>query len=150
MGLRCREGRLRSTSTTSTRISTVPSLRARCGEETCLASGIAINFAQDAEDETWIPAVAQKGWIIVTRDLAIRRRPAERAAWLAANAVVIMVRGEKLSGADLESILSAAYAGGRLDNFIAKRTRPMIVYLTRSGQLSVQEGGARRGGQKKG
>lgn len=108
------------------------------------------HFAQDAEDETWIPAVAQKGWIIVTRDLAIRRRPAERAAWLAANAVVIMVRGEKLSGADLESILSAAYAGGRLDNFIAKRTRPMIVYLTRSGQLSVQEGGARRGGQKKG
>lgn len=40
------------------------------------------HFAQDEQDETWLPAVAARGWVIVTRDFAIQRRPAERAAWI--------------------------------------------------------------------
>ncbi|HVN34332.1 MAG TPA: hypothetical protein VMU96_03635 [Casimicrobiaceae bacterium] len=72
------------------------------------------HFAQDAADEDWIPAVAAKGWVIVTRDFAIKRRPTERAAWTAANeawlrgkiAYIAMIdpnRGAKLR-ADLDAL----------------------------------------------
>src|ERR1700712_338101 len=83
------------------------------------------HFAQDAEDEAWIPEVAARGWIIVTRDVAIQRRPGERTAWMSTGAVVIMVRGERLTAEEMGRMLLAAHAGGRLDEFIAKRATPM-------------------------
>lgn len=107
------------------------------------------HFAPDAADAAWIPAISSRGWVIVTRDFAIQRRPTERAAWTAANATVVMLRGEKLSAEDMSKMLLAAYADGRLDNFIAKRVRPMIIYLNPDGQLRLHVGGARRGGRKK-
>ncbi len=45
--------------------------------------------------------------------------------------------------------LLAAHANGRLDNYINKRTRPMIIYLNADGQLHAHEGGVRRGAWKK-
>jgi len=107
------------------------------------------HFAQDAEDATWIPAIADRGWVIVTRDFAIKRRPSERAAWTAANAMVVMLRGERLSAEGMSTMLLAAHAEGRLDNYIAKRLPPMILYLNVEGQLHVHFGGERRGARKK-
>jgi hypothetical protein len=107
------------------------------------------HFAPDAADEAWIPAIASRGWIIVTRDFAIQRRRTEREAWTAASATVVMLRGEKLSAADMSKMLLAAHANGRLDNYIAKRTAPMIIYLKPDGQLLVHFGGGRRGGRRK-
>lgn len=106
------------------------------------------HFAPDAADEAWIPEVASRGWVIVTRDFAIQRRATERAAWTAANAIVVMLRGEKLSAQDMSKMLLAAHANGRLDNFITKRVPPMIVYLKPDGQLHIHFGGERRGGRK--
>lgn len=107
------------------------------------------HFAPDAADEDWMPVVASRGWVIVTRDFAIKRRPTERVAWTAAKAAIVMLRGEKLSGADMTSMLLAACADGRLDNFIRKRLPPMVIYLSSPAQLTVHFGGERRGGRKK-
>jgi hypothetical protein len=38
---------------------------------------------------------------------------------------------------------------GRPDNYIAKRTPPMILYLNPDGRLQTHLGGERRGSQKK-
>jgi hypothetical protein len=108
------------------------------------------HFAPDAEDEAWIPAIAARGWVIVTRDFAIKRRPNERAAWSTAQATVVMVRGERLSAEDMAKLLLAAHAQGRLDNYLAKRAPPMIVYLNADGRLQAHLGGVRRGGKKRG
>ena len=83
------------------------------------------HFAGDAADEAWMPVVARKGWVIVTRDFAVKRRPTERAAWTAANAMIVMLRGEKLSGADMAKLLLAAHADGRLDNCHAEHGRSL-------------------------
>ena len=107
------------------------------------------HFAPDTEDEAWIPVIAARGWIIVTRDFAIRRRPNEREAWNTANATVVMLRGEKLSAGDMAKLLLTVHARGRLDHYLAKRTPPMIVYLNADGQLQTRLGGARRGGRRK-
>lgn len=60
-----------------------------------------------------------------------------------------MLRGEKLSGADMAKMLLAANTDGRLDNFIGKRVAPMVIYLVAPAQLTVHFGGERRGGRKK-
>ena len=60
-----------------------------------------------------------------------------------------MVRGEKLSAEDMSRLLLGAHRHGRLDNYIAKRTSPMILYLTEDGQLQTHLGGGRRGGRKR-
>lgn len=107
------------------------------------------HFAPDARDEAWIPSIASRGWVIVTRDFAIKRRPNEREAWSSANAMVVMVRGERLSAEDMSKLLLAAHVHGRLDNYITRRTPPMILYLNPDGQLQTHLGGERRGGRKK-
>jgi len=107
------------------------------------------HFAPDARDEVWIPSIASRGWVIVTRDFAIKRRPNERAAWTSANATVVMIRGEKLSAEDMSKLLLAAHAQRRLDNYIVKRLPPMILYLNADGRLQTHLGGQRRGGTKK-
>lgn len=107
------------------------------------------HFPSDARDEEWIPPIAARGWIIVTRDFAIKRRPNEREAWSSAGATVVMIRGEKLSAEDMAKMLLGAHAQGRLDNYIAKRSPPMILYLTPDGQIRTHMGGERRGGKKK-
>jgi hypothetical protein len=33
------------------------------------------HFADDADDATWISVVGQRGWIVLTKDKAIRTRP---------------------------------------------------------------------------
>jgi hypothetical protein len=107
------------------------------------------HFAPDARDDMWIPTIARRGWVIVTRDFAIKRRPNEREAWTTADATVVMVRGDKLSAEDMSKQLLAAHMQGRLDNYITKRTPPMIVYVSPDGQLQTNFGGERRGGKKK-
>ena len=42
------------------------------------------HFADDELDEKWIAAVAKRGWIAITHDKAISRRPNERDAVLGA------------------------------------------------------------------
>ena len=98
------------------------------------------HFAQNAKDEAWIPEIAAKGWIIVTRDVAIQRRPAERSAWISTGAVVIMVRGNRLSAEEIARMLLTAHAGGRLDDFISKRVTPMVIHLHPDGHFEVREG----------
>ena len=106
------------------------------------------HFASDADDEAWIPVIASRSWVIITRDFAIKRRPNEREAWTTANATVIMLRGEKLSAEDMSKLLLGAHAHARLDNYITKRAPPMIIYLTADGRLQTHLGGERRGGRK--
>lgn len=107
------------------------------------------HFPQDAADEDWMPDVAARGWVIVTRDFAVQRRPAERAAWTAANATIVMLRGDKLRGVDMAQLLLTAHAQDRLDNFIRKRIAPMVIYLAAPAQLTVCFGGERRGARKR-
>lgn len=123
----------------------VASLRA--GGMTCEAHRN--HFQSDAEDVEWIPAIAARGWVIVTRDFAIQRRAAERDAWTRAEATVVMLRGEKLSAGAMAKMLLGAHAGGKMDNYITKRVAPMILYLNVAGKLITHFGGDRRGGRKK-
>lgn len=61
-------------------------------------------YPPDVKDEVWIPEVGAKGWIIVTKDKAIQRRPIEQNALLAASTAVFVfsrggVKGDRIANA---------------------------------------------------
>lgn len=56
------------------------------------------HFAQDAPDERWIPDVAERGWVILTKDKNIRRRAGERETVVTAQARIITLTSGNMRG----------------------------------------------------
>lgn len=55
-------------------------------------AGVAVHrhtdhFRDDAPDAEWLPVVAARGWVVLSRDEAIMRNPLEREAVLTSGAV---------------------------------------------------------------
>jgi hypothetical protein len=65
------------------------------------------HFAQDADDSDWIPDVAARGWVIVTRDRRILFTPVERAALERSGAHYIAVVAKDRSGAQMGKAIGA-------------------------------------------
>jgi predicted nuclease of predicted toxin-antitoxin system len=62
------------------------------------------HFPQDEPDESWIPNVAERGWIILTKDKNIRRRAGEREALVIAQARIITLTSGNMTGARMAEI----------------------------------------------
>lgn len=62
------------------------------------------HFARDAPDEEWIPQVAERGWVILTKDKNIRRRAGEREAVVTAQARIITLTSGNMRGADMAAL----------------------------------------------
>ena len=56
------------------------------------------HFAQDELDVSWIPDIAKRGWVILTKDKNIRRPGPERDAVMQANARVITLTSGNMRG----------------------------------------------------
>ena len=59
------------------------------------------HFEQDALDEEWLPEVAARGWVIVTGDKRLLRRPLEVAAIRASKARVLVLVGNDARAIEL-------------------------------------------------
>jgi hypothetical protein len=55
---------------------------------------------QQLRDEVWLRDAGRQGWVILTKDDAIRRRPAERDALIAAGARVFCLTNRHLRAAE--------------------------------------------------
>lgn len=56
--------------------------------------------AQRLSDEVWLRDAGQNNWVVLTKDDAIRRRPAEREALTEANARVFCLTTAQLRGVE--------------------------------------------------
>ncbi len=59
------------------------------------------HFVQGTEDVAWLPVVAAKNWIILTKDESIGRTPLEIEALRNANARVFVLASNKLNGSQI-------------------------------------------------
>ncbi|HEX6024959.1 MAG TPA: hypothetical protein VFZ00_23410, partial [Solirubrobacter sp.] len=55
---------------------------------------------QRLRDETWLFDAGRRGWVVLMKDDAIRRRPAEREALVAAGVRAFCLTNAQLRGAD--------------------------------------------------
>ena len=65
-----------------------------------MASVYGEDQAQQLADETWLRDAGARNWIVLTKDDAIRRRPAERDALIKAGVRVFCLTNAQLRGAE--------------------------------------------------
>jgi hypothetical protein len=105
------------------------------------------HFAIDCEDEAWLAVVGARGWLVLTKDKYIRRRPRERRALEVARVAAFVLTAGRVNGAEMAAAFVAARA--RMARIAATHARPLIATVTRAGAVSVVLG-ERRGGVKRG
>ena len=92
------------------------------------------HFEGDAPDTKWIPEVAKRDWILITKDQHIRRNPLERAAYEAAGLRGFVATGKDMSGEELGELLARC-----LDGMVRRahnRPGPLLFAISRNGGFS--------------
>ena len=94
-------------------------------------------FAQDTPDEEWLTRAGQEGWVVLTKDKLIRKRPIEREALVAAHVRAFVFTGGNMSGVEMAESIVAAIP--RMLRVIAATEPPFIARITGSGAVDVIE-----------
>jgi predicted nuclease of predicted toxin-antitoxin system len=94
------------------------------------------HFADDAADTDWLPQVAAKGWIVLTKDANIAKRPLERAAVEYAGAKVFYFNNSNATGAAIASAFVLALP--KIAALVASTPGPLIVAVHRDGRVEVR------------
>ena len=105
------------------------------------------HYPQDQEDVDWLPKVGARGWIVLTKDKAIRRNELEIAALMGAGVGAFILSAGQLTGPQMGAALVKALP--KMRRLVATRVRPFVATVTASGEVSVLRGGERRGGVKR-
>ena len=87
------------------------------------------HFAQDAPDAEWIPDVARRGWIILTKDKNIRRRAGEREAILLSSARVFTLTSGNMRAAEMSTLFVNRLPA--MEQFVAEHGPPFVAVLGR-------------------
>lgn len=92
-------------------------------------------FAPDARDEDWIAAVGRHGWVIVTRDQNIRRRPNERAAVRRAAVHLFALTSGNLSATETAAVITKAWPA--IQRAVQSTPAPTLWSVTRAGDVRL-------------
>lgn len=66
-------------------------------------------FAPDCPDEEWLPVAGKAGWIVLTRDKNIRRKPNELRAFKENRVLAIVLASGQASAADTADLVVRLY-----------------------------------------
>lgn len=91
-------------------------------------------FEGDTPDVVWIAEVGRRGWVVLTRDQEIRRRPNELAAVRAARIHLFALTSGNLSAADTAELCVAAWPAVR--RAVAAHAAPAIFSITRGARVA--------------
>jgi hypothetical protein len=88
------------------------------------------HFHQSAPDVEWLEFVGRQGWIVLTKDEAIRRNHLEREALLEAKVRAFIITAARLSGRELGQLVVDSL--GRIRRLTRRQPAPFIARLSRS------------------
>jgi hypothetical protein len=97
-------------------------------------------FAQDTDDEVWLADIGKRGWVVLTKDVVIRRDSLQRRVLLSADvAAFVLARGD-VSG----PVMAAAFvmALPRMHKALRRFDVPFIASVTVAGDVSLVHTGA--------
>ena len=92
------------------------------------------HFAGDMADVDWIPKVAAKNWILITKDQNIRRNPLEVATYRASSLRGFVATGKDMNGQELGDLLVRCLPG--MVRRAAGRPGPLLFTISRGGTFS--------------
>lgn len=88
------------------------------------------HFEDTAPDVDWLHEVGRRGWVVLTKDMAIRRRLMEREAIIGANVRAFFLTSGELRGEEMAAIFAKHLR--RITSLVASHKPPFIAYVTRS------------------
>ena len=92
------------------------------------------HFNGDAPDTEWIPEVARRDWVLITKDQHIRRNPLERATYQAAGLRGFVATGKDMTGEELGELLTRCLEG--MVRRAHNRPGPLLFAISRNGVFS--------------
>ncbi len=93
------------------------------------------HFADDTDDATWISEVGQRGWVVLTKDKAIRRNSVELQAVVAANVRMFTLTSGNMTGEEMGRVFIANRLN--MGRFIKNHPPPFIARVSASGVAIV-------------
>ena len=89
------------------------------------------HFAENADDETWLSEVGKRGWIVLTKDKAIAKKPVELQAVKAANICMFVLSRANMTGEQMAN----AFVSNRINmgRFIKNHPPPFIARVSTNG-----------------
>ena len=92
-------------------------------------------FAQDAPDAEWLPEVAARDWIVLTKDERIAYRALEQFAVAQSNARVFVLVSANLSGPEMGQTFQKALKA--MERFVEKHPPPFMAKVYKSGEVKA-------------
>ncbi|MDP1537188.1 MAG: hypothetical protein Q8L95_08405 [Burkholderiales bacterium] len=92
------------------------------------------HFPMSAPDTEWIPPVAEREWVLITKDQHIHRNMLERETYRDAGLRGFVVTGDNMSGPDLAALLVRCLPG--MARRAAGRSGPLLFAISRYGTFS--------------
>jgi len=93
------------------------------------------HFKLDEQDEVWIRDVAARGWIILSKDKEIRKRPNERQALRDARAMAFFLASGNMTGNEMADAFLKALS--KMKRLHRKQPAPFVATVTRVGDVSL-------------
>lgn len=91
-------------------------------------------FVQNTPDVDWLAEAGRQGWIVLTKDSAIRRNPHERDMFRQARARVFALTRKDLSGQQMADIFVAALPG--MEKRAANIEPPFLFTVSVAGEFT--------------
>jgi len=95
------------------------------------------HFLDGAPDVEWISRAANEGWVVLTKDSAIRRRPNERLAIQNSGLRVFTLTRGTWTADDMAHAFIAA--GRRIAKTLKLHPGPFIARITKTGEISKMD-----------
>jgi predicted nuclease of predicted toxin-antitoxin system len=93
------------------------------------------HFADDAPDAEWLAGAGRRGWVVLTKDKAVRRNALELAAILAGDVACFSLGHGNLKAEQMAQAFVAARA--RMEKALRRYDPPMTASVTSTGHVSV-------------
>lgn len=94
------------------------------------------HFDMNTPDTVWLPVIGQKGWVLLTKDKAIRTNELERQALVANNVAAFMLGRGDLPGAEMARIFINAMR--TVERALRRYEVPFIASVSRTSVVSMK------------
>jgi hypothetical protein len=91
-------------------------------------------FAQGTEDAIWLAHAGSQGWVVLTKDQRIQKRPNELAAVLTARVRQFVLVDAGLTAPQMAKVFVQARKS--MERLLRRREAPFIASITKNGTLS--------------
>lgn len=94
------------------------------------------HFDDDEDDQVWLSEVARRGWVVLTKDKRIRRRPIEKQALVASGARAFVLSSGNMRGQEMADVLVANLR--RIERVVLDTDPPFVAVVTRTAVQVLQ------------